>query len=247
MSRVLVAAAVAFIAIPAQAQLRVDKPADLGKPVTLGPDQGAIVVGFRRPDKMSLGKSGTVAFSRYDVDKRDTIFQPRDAKKSGDTKTYWVQAKSQAKKSALEHVVLPVSSGDYVLFGGAPGPSAPIVNSFCLGAPTFRVNPGEVVYFGDVTPYLFVKVLDPTVAAKPGGVGGALVGMAVAGRANAMAYSANVDDARKALSAQPQLAAALKPANLRNHATYACASQSMTAYVVPGAPTIEAAPTAVAP
>ena len=246
MKAALLAAAVSLIAaLPAHAQLRVEKPADLTKPVILGADQGAIMVGFRRPDTMSLGKSGTVAFSRYDIEKRDTIFQPRDAKKTGDTKTYWVSAKSQNKKSALEHIVLPVSAGDYVLFGAAPGAGAQITNSFCLGAPTFRVKPGEVVYFGDITPYIMVKLLQADTMSQPaaaaGGLGGALVKMATAGRANAMAYSSNLEDARRALADQPLLAAALKSADLRNQATYSCSAQTMTAYIVPGAPALPAA------
>lgn len=225
MRRALVAlgaAAAAFLAAaPATAQLKADKRADLAVPVKLGPNQGAIVIGFRRPDKMSMGKSGTVAFARYDVLHRDVIFQPRGAKKAGDTTTYWVLGKNGDKKLARDYAVYLVSAGDYVLFGASPGPGGQVMNTFCLGAPAFGVKPGEVVYFGEFTPYINVTLTDGS-------------------RTAAMAYSSHPDEARAALSGQPALAAAFKPAEIRNQATYGCAGQAMMAYAVPGAPALDA-------
>ncbi|MDB5685907.1 MAG: hypothetical protein JWR77_496 [Rhizorhabdus sp.] len=216
-------------ALPAAAQLQVNKRADLAQPVKLGPNQAAIVVCFRRPDAQSAGKSGMVAFARYDLAGRDVVFQPRDAKKKGDTTTYWVDVRSGDRKLPLDHAVMVVTAGDYVLFGATPGPAAQVMNSFCLGSPTFTVKPGEAVYFGDVTPYLFAKLADGQ-------------------RAMAMAYSSNIADARAALAGQPDLAAALKPADLHNDATFGCVAQAMLAYAVPGAPSLEspAAPTTAA-
>lgn len=242
--------AVAALAAPATAQLRVNKPADLAAPVQLAQGQGAIVIGFSRPDGMSAGKSGAVTFGRYDIDKRDLVYQPRDAKKTGDTTTYWVDVRSKDKKQTHEYLVFPVSAGDYVLTGGAPGPGAQIINSFCLGAPTFRVNAGEVVYFGDVTPYIMVKVLGTApLQSGPAPVGagsllfGGMVKSMTAGRTNAMAYSANAEKAKSALASQPALAAAFKAAEIQNGATYGCAAQMMTAYRVPNAPDLPAATT----
>lgn len=217
MIRALLLAAAACAAVPAAAQLRADKRADLTQPVVLGPGQGAIVVGFRRPDKMSAGKSGAFGFGRYDVTARDLILQPKAAKKAGDTTTYTVLARSADKKQVHELAVMLVSAGDYVATGALPGPGGIIMNSFCLGAPTFRVAAGEAVYFGDVTPYFNVKL-------KSGA------------RTAAMAYSSNVEAAKVALANQPALAAALKPAAISNAATYACYGQAMLAYAVPGAP-----------
>jgi hypothetical protein len=210
---------ISCIASPVIAQLKVEKRADLSQPVTLGPDQGAIVLGFRRPDKMSSGKSGSVAFARYDIAKRDVIFQPRDAKKKGDTTTYWVVAASGDRKLPLDHDIMVVTAGDYVLFGATPGPGL-ITNSFCLGAPTFTVKAGEAVYVGDFTPYIMAKMADGR-------------------RGMAMAYSVHPDDAAKALEKQPDLAGRLKLANIRDGATFACAAQEMTAYIAPGAPILE--------
>jgi len=91
------------------------------------------------------------------------------------------------------------------------------------GRPTFRVDAGEVVYFGDLTPYTMVKLAD--------------------GRETpAMAYSARLEDAKAALTKQPQLASAIRAAELRNEATYSCAAQVMAAYQVPGAPALGPAP-----
>lgn len=246
MIRAAFALGLALAAAPLPAQLRVNKPADLAAPVQLAPGQGAIVVGFSRPDKMSAGKSGALSFSRYDVEKRDTVFQPRDAKKKGDTTTYWIDVRSKNKKQSAEYLVFPVSAGDYVMFGAAPGPGGQVLNSFCLGAPTFRVNAGETVYFGDMTPYMMVKVLGGAPAQSgpapmsPGSflVGG-LVQAMTAGRTSAMAYSSSPERARAALAGQPALAASFKAAELRNGATYACLAQTMTAYQVPGAPVLD--------
>jgi hypothetical protein len=191
--------------------------------VALEPGQGAIIVGFRRPDPMSTGKSGAATFARYDLAKRDLIFQPRDAKKSGDTTTYWIQVSSGDKTLSADYAVMPVSAGDYVLFGATPGPAKQVLNTFCLGAPSFHVNAGEVVYFGDLSPYMLVKLEDGT-------------------RTSAMAYSSHPDDARKAIAAQPALAPAFRAGELHNQSTYACVGQLMTAYIVPGAPALEPAP-----
>jgi len=219
MARAAAALAALALASPAAAQLKVEKPADLAAPVTLGPKQGAIVVGIRRPDKMSEHKGGTFAFARYDLAKRDIVAQPKGAKKAGDTTTYWVQVRSGDKTLAAEYLVMPVTEGDYVLFGASPAKVPQILNTFCLGAPAFHVGAGEVVYFGDLTPYPRVKLVDGT-------------------STEAMAWSSHPDAAKAALAKQAALAAALKPAELRNEATYGCAAVTMTAYSVPGAPAL---------
>jgi hypothetical protein len=217
--RALALALVATVA-PAMAQLRVDDRWDFRLSVRLEPGQGAILVGFRRPDEMSAGKSGAVAFARYDPARRDLILQPRHADDAGDTTTYWVLARSGDRQLDLDYALMVVSAGDYVLYGASPGPTRTALNTFCLGAPTFRLNAGEIVYFGDVTPYINVRMADGR-------------------RASAMAYSSHPEDARAHLAEQqPGLAALLRPAELRNGATYGCGGQEMLAYAVPGAPEI---------
>jgi hypothetical protein len=224
MSRALLAAGLslglaAAAAAPAHAQLRVTKAADLTLPVALEPGQGAILVAFRRPDSMSLGKSGVFAFARYDLENRDLVYQPKGAKKAGDTTTYWVEVASSAKKSEVEYHLMVVSAGDYVLYGATPGVKQ-VMSTFCFGSPTFSVRPGEVVYFGDITPYTNAKLADGR-------------------KTPAMAYSANPEAAKAALAKQAALLAAFRPAELRNQATYSCAGQAMMRYVVPGAGELE--------
>ena len=213
------AAAAALLAAPAAAQLRVTKRADLALPVKLQPGQGAILVAFRRPNKMSLGKSGALGFARYDLAERDIVYQPKGAKKAGDTTTYWVEVASAEKKAPVEYHLMVVSAGDYVLFGATPGVKQ-VLNTFCFGGPTFSVKPGEVVYFGDVTPYTGARLKDGR-------------------KVQAMAYSADSAAAKAAVAQQPELAAAFKPAELRNQATYSCAGMSMMRYVVPGIAELE--------
>lgn len=209
--------AAATAALPAQAQLSVTKPTPLETPVTLGPGQGAVLVAFRRPDGWSLGKSGTIAFARYDPVRHDMIARPKDAKKNGDTNTYWIQVSSKDRKAALEYRLMLVSAGDYVLYGAAPGPGGMVMNSFCFNSITFRVSAGEVVYFGDVTPYIGARTQ----------AGGYYFGMP---------WSWHPDDAKAALASQPALQAAFRPGELKGGASYSGAGQMMTAYDVPGLP-----------
>ena len=199
------------------------KKVDLAK-LQLEPGQGAILVGFRRPDEHSLGKSAAVSFSRYKAADGDLEYQPRDWKKKGDKTTYGVQARSIDKKAGLELHVIPVTAGRYVMSSAQAGPyNAAQLTTFCLGAPSFEVKEGEVVYFGDLTPYMAV----------PGAEGKKLL---------AVPYSQDAEGALALLAAkQPTLAAAFKPAAVENDATWGCIGQTMTAYRVPGAPAMAAA------
>lgn len=253
------------LAAPAAAQLTVDKPSLVvpapappanpramsqttkakaaapaaiapAAPMALAPGQAGILVAFRRPDKASEGKSGALAFARYDPEKRDLIPEPRGAKKQGITTTYNVLARSTDRRAPIEHALFLVTPGDYVLAGASPGPGGMVVNSFCLSGPTFRVTEGEIAYFGAITPYMSVKQVDGTSVA-------------------AMAWSSDVEAARAALADHPALQQAVQPADIRNKATWGCVATTMMAYDVPGAPILpaagdlppEAQPDAIAP
>jgi len=222
----------AIAATPVAAQLNVTRRADLGKPVALAPGQAAIIVGFRRPDNLSAGKSGILVFARYDLENRDLIDRPRGAKKSGDTNTYSISVRSGDRKLPLDHAVMLVSPGDYVLLGAAAGPLPSVTNNFCFSAPVFHVGAGETVYFGDVTPYLGVELAEPNIFKPPSVMGIKVIGDNIG---NAMAYSSHPDDARAAVAGQPTLAAGFKPGAIRNGATFGCNAPEMTAYIVPGA------------
>lgn len=206
---------------PAAAQLSVTKPTPLETPVTMAPGQGALLVAFRRPDGWSLGKSGTIAFARYDPARHDMIARPRDAKKNGDTNTYWIQVGSKDRKAALEYRLMLVSAGDYVLYGASPGPGGLVTNSFCYNSVTVRVNAGEVVYFGDITPYFGAKT-------------------AAGGNYFGMPWSWHPDEAKAALARQPALQAAFKPGEVKGGASYTCSGQLMTAYELADLPRLPA-------
>jgi hypothetical protein len=215
--RAALLAATLSAGMPAMAQLSVTRPTPLELPVTMGPGQAALLVGFRRPDGWSLGKSGTIAFARYDPARHDMIARPRDAKKNGDTNTYWIQVSSRDRKAPLEYQLMLISAGDYVLYGAAPGPGGMVANSFCFNSITLRVNAGEVVYFGDMTPYIGARTEN----------GGYYFGMP---------WSFHPEEARAALARQPALQAAFKAGDLRGGASYSCSGQAMTAYDLPQLP-----------
>lgn len=213
--------------LPADANLKPDAPltgpgtlwlgkkADPAVPFALGPGEAAVVLGFRRPDEGSAGRSGTLSIARYDVAGRDLVYRPRDWKKKGDKTTYGLSVASKDRKAAYEVQVLRVTAGDYVLTGSAVG-KLPVTNSYCFGAPTFHVDEGEVVYLGDFVPYLDAR-------------------MSNGERLNAVAWTPQIEDARQVLSGkQANLANALKPAALRNRATYACSAITMDRWDLPG-------------
>jgi hypothetical protein len=191
--------------------------------VKLEPGQGAILVAFRRPDEHSMGKSAAVSFARYKPEEGDLDYQPRDWKKKGDKTTYAVQARSIDKKAGLELHVIPVTAGRYVMSSAQAGPYNPAaVTTFCLGAPSFQVGEGEVVYFGDLTTYIGV----------PGAEGRKLI---------AMPYSHDAEGARALLAVKhPALSGAFRPAAVENGATWSCVGQTMTAYRLAGAATAAA-------
>ncbi len=213
--------------LPADPNLRLDAPLGgpgtlyLGKkvdpaaPFALAPGEAALVLGFRRPDEGSAGRSGSLSIARYDPGGRDLVYRPKDWKKKGDKTTYSLDVASKDRKALYEVQVLRVTAGDYVLMGTAVG-KLPVTNSYCFGAPTFHVGEGEVAYLGDFVPYMDAR-------------------MSTGARLNAIAWAAHAEDARQVLSGrQASLAGALKPVTLRNGATYACSAVTMDRWDLPG-------------
>lgn len=216
------------VAVPGQLQL--GKKVDVAKPFGLAAGQGALVIAFRRPDDGSAGRSGSLALARYDVEGRDLVCRPRDWKKKGDTTTYNAGVSSVDKKAGYEVHVIKLTAGDYVISstsvgGGSSavmsalvGGAAPVASTYCFGAPTVRVNAGEVVYAGDIVPFANART-------------------SIGGRVTSLGHTRHLEDARQTLAThQPALAAALKPAELRNGATFACVGTSMDRWDVPDAP-----------
>jgi hypothetical protein len=191
------------------------RPANPPVPFALAAGEGAVVVAFRRPDAGSANRSAHVDFARYDLATRDLIYQPRDWRRQGDTTTYLLPVASHDRHAQYEVQVLKVTPGDYVIAGEVPA-NAPVMNSFCFGAPTFHVNAGEVVYLGDFVPYANVRLSSGT-------------------HIGTVAYTAHIEDARRSLATQlPALAEAMVPATIRNRATFACAGITMDRMDLPG-------------
>ncbi|HEX7783265.1 MAG TPA: hypothetical protein VF509_10705 [Sphingobium sp.] len=183
-------------------------------PVVLAPGEGLVVIAFRRTGKPFSGH-GIVQFARYDPAGQDLVYQPKDSKKKGDKTTYLLNASSGDGKAAYEVQVVHLTAGDYVISTTGLG-RIPLGASNCFGAPTFHVGDGEVTYIGDFIPVAGAKTID----------GQKFFGIS---------YASHIEDSRQALAAeQPELAKALKPAAIRNAATYACAGTIMDRWDVPG-------------
>lgn len=199
------------------------KKVDTLAPIQLGANEGAIVLAMRRPSASSAGKFVRLGLDRYDRAANDLVYQPRDWKKTGDKTTYHSEVGSGDRRAGLEVQVLKLTAGDYVISGAAVGGPL-ITNTNCFGAPTFHVGAGDVLYLGDFIP----------VWGAPGTDGKKLYGLG---------YASRIDDSRRLLSgAQPALAAALKPAEIHNRATYACSAIAMDRWDIPGAAELEQAP-----
>ncbi|MHA6722934.1 hypothetical protein [Sphingomonas sp. RS2018] len=203
------------------------KKVDPAVPVVLGPNEGAVVIAYRRVEAPALGRSGSIDLLRYDAEHRDVVYRPKDWKKQGDKTTYTASLSSRDKKAAYEVQVLKLTPGDYVINSTTVGAVVP-TSTNCFGAPTFRVGAGEVVYLGDFVPYMGVKLSR----------GDTMSGLVPTN---------HIEDARRTLAGpQPALAGALKPATIRNGATYACSGITMTRWDIAGVPDMPPPPPAPA-
>jgi hypothetical protein len=191
------------------------KKVDPAAAIELKPDEGLLVLAYRRALPEAIGRSGVIQIARYDIDKRDLIAQPRDWKKKGDLTTYSITANSVNRKAEYEVQVRRVTAGDYVVIGtGVVTPM--ITTSYCFGAPTFRVGAGQVVYLGDMVPVVNGR--------SETGV-----------RLDSLVYANNIEDARRTLAIkQPTLAQTMTPATISNRATYGCAAMTMDRMDWPG-------------
>ncbi len=203
------------LASPATLWLHKD-PAKAVMPV-LGPDQGAVVVAFNRNNPAAKDRFGRLELYRYDAAKGDLHYQPRDWKKKGDLTTYVVPITAGDRRAGYELRVIPVTAGDYVLGGWTVGTNTPAASSYCFGAPTFIVKPGEYVYLADATPVMGAQLADGS-------------------KTSTMVLTRNLALAQGELGKlRPELAGKLTEASIRNRASYSCASVTMDRYDWPGA------------
>lgn len=221
-----------LLAGPATAQALVGQPADLRQPVLLLPDQGAIVFGVRRELPGASKRAARLAFARYDLAARDLALPPAGTEKRKDGPNWFVNVRSLGQTQPVDLVVVPVTAGDWVLYGGQAETDRKLSYAFCFGAPVFRVEPGAVVYFGDVTPFvrdnffsMRNQISEPNTQTM------------------AMAWSSDIEAARATLAKlQPDLAARMQPAALRNGATFVCALAFQRHFRIPGMPDLDPAP-----
>ena len=190
------------------------KKVDASAPFSLGPDEAAVVLAYRRPGDVNAGRFVQMNLARYDPEGRDLVYQPRDWKKKGDKTTYNVEVPSGDRKAGLEVQVVKLTPGDYVISGVSW--MRQVMSTNCFGAPTFHVSAGQVAYLGDFVPVWNAVGAD---GKKISGTG----------------YVSRIDDARRVLATrQPQLAAAMQPAKVLNGATYACAAATMDRWDLAG-------------
>lgn len=182
----------------------------------LEPGQGAIVMAFRRNGGAAAGRSGMVQLFRYDREKGDLFYQPRDWKKTGDKTTYVVTVNSGDKKAPYELRVIPVTAGDYVLNGSGVGPNAVPTTSNCFGAPMLHVEAGQYAYFGDASPFMGAQLADGK-------------------KTITMVYSRHFDAAKTAMAKlRPEIAAKMTEPPIYNRATYSCSAVLMGRHDWPG-------------
>jgi hypothetical protein len=203
-------------------ELTFGKKEDPAAAFKLAPSEGAVVIAWRRVEPASAGRNAVFDLARYDAKAGDLVYRPRDWKKTGDKTTYDLVAAGLDKKSPYEVRILHLTAGDYVLSNvGIGSVLGPVTN--CFGAPAFHVAAGEILYLGDFIPYNGARLSDGSTAL---GIG----------------YASHIEDARRILATrQPDVAAALKSADLRNGATYGCSGGTMTKWEIAGLPTLSTA------
>ena len=193
-------------------------------PFDLQPGEGAVVLAFRRSDPTSLGRHGALFLSRYDIEKRELIYQPKDWKKKGDKTSYTKDIFSGDRKAGLEVQVVRLTAGDYVL--SSMGLGVVSMSSNCFGAPVVHVGAGEILYIGDFIPFAGTKLSNGAKAFQ-------------------LSYATHPEDSRNVIGRyQPQLAQRMQVAAWRNNATYGCGAIGMDRLDLPGVESLPAMETA---
>lgn len=195
------------------AQFFAGKKIDPKAPITLGDDEAAVVIAFRRSAETG-NQHAIMSFRRFDADKGDLMFQPRDWKKKGDKTVFSADLTSADKTSAYELQILRLTPGSYVIdFDGLGKMNLGSTN--CFGAPMFTLKGGEVAYLTDMVP-VNMKRADGK-------------------RIVEMGLVRDLGTARTGLAAfQPALAERMGEATIRNRAVYSCFGTSMTRMDFPG-------------
>lgn len=219
-----------LLAGPACAQAQVLQASDLSQPVALAPDQGAILVGIRRTAPGASRRDVRIALARFDAEGRTLLLPDRSELRRRDGPNWFVNLASRGKSLPFDLLLIPVTAGDWVLYGAQAEVDGRLSVAFCFGAPVVRVNPGEVAYFGDLTPFTRNnfwsarnQISEPNIETI------------------ATAWSSDPEGARARLAErQPGLSPALRPADMRNGATFPCALLFQRHFLIPGIPELGA-------
>jgi hypothetical protein len=168
-------------------------------PLALGPDEGVLVVAFRRPDRGSAAKPAAITLRRYDIGRAD-LATAGDADEAGAATTI----ASVDRQAGYELQVVRLAAGHYVIDGTSVNGAAP-AESNCFGAPLLEIPAGQAVYGGDWVPYREVNL----------GQGRILP--------DTLVLVSHIDEAKAALrGSQPALAETLQPMAVANGARYEC-------------------------
>ncbi len=189
-------------------QFFIGKKTDPKMPVAISGEEAAVVVAFRRA--ANFGNShAMMTFLRFDPEKGDLIFQPRDWKKKGDKTVYFVNAVSADKKALYELQIVRLTPGSYAIDFAGLGKMNFLGNTNCFGAPIFTVKAGEVAYLTDIMPVNMKK---------PDGK-----------RVFELGMFRDAAAARSGLNKfQPALAERMSEVSLKNRGTYTCSGTAMT-------------------
>lgn len=210
MAKRLIALALMGLSGPAWAQL--SEQVDLKKAARpeAGPNEAMIVLRAHAPE---MAGDNRILFHRYDTE-RGQVAAGVNGKPTGAKLTYTYSLFGGKKgEKALRVAIVP--AGEYVLAGRTF--NANFTDSFCLGAPRFKLEPGMIAYVGDYEMFGLAKMPDGE-------------------RRNAMRFSSDLDGARRDLAgAYAQLAEKLVAWSPVNGATFRCDGDEFTAYAIPGA------------
>lgn len=186
-----------------------------GKPVEkLDPANAYVLIGVRRNMPQTERRVALMQLLRYDGAKRDLVFKPKRKSGEKDLTTYSPLITAREKDAAYELLLVQLTPGEYVIDSqGANIPFA--VSTQCFGAPSFKVEAGQIGYLTDASPFVGAKL-------KNGN------------KASALIFSQHLEDARNALATlRSDLAGRLQPVTIANGATYSCMGTSMTRYDYP--------------
>ena len=191
-------------------------------PIVLGPNEGAVVLAFRRPDAKSAGRSGKLRLLKFKAERLD-LDLPRKGVKEDKQISFVRLVESKDRKAPYELQVVRLTPGYYVIDSTSAGSTLPMTTN-CFGAPIFEVKAGETVYLGDWIPFMDVRLSN----------GDKLFGT--------LAFAPHFDQASSALARfQPALTESMTPAALANGATYSCAGMTMDRSELPGIAAMELA------